>query len=323
VHSLFTRIVALVLGCIGAGAAHAQDFPTKPVRIIVASAPGGPVDVAARTLAENLSRRWKQSVVVDNRTGASEIIGTDAAARAPADGYTLLCISLNPLTINPAVYPKLPYDPDKSLVAVAPISTNGMAFVALSKAPFANLQELIAYSKAQRAPVAWSSPGNATNNHIAGEWFAGETGARMLHVPYKGGPAAVNAVLAGEVQVGVVSLNQALPFEKAGTLKVLAVTSLERSKFAPNWPTVAEAAVRGFDASVRSAMFAPVGLPREIADRIRADVHAVVSTPEFAQQLEALGAEPWLESPPEVLATIRRVRTKVGEVVTRTKITLN
>ncbi len=302
-------------------AAAAQDYPNKPVRIVVASAPGGPIDVAARTIGQKLSDLWRQSVIIENKAGASEMIGADYVAKSAPDGYTLLVSSLSPMTINPAVFPKLPYDPVKSFASIASINSNPMVLVANPKAPFNTIKELVAVSKQRPDGLSWSTPGLATFNHIAGEWFAFETGAKMVHVPYKGGPAAANAVLAGEVPLGVVSMVQALPFVKAGSLKALAVTSEKRTPLAPDWPTIAELAVPGFDVAVRSAMFAPAATPRAIVMKINADVNRILQTPEIKERFATMGAEPLVSTPQELDTTIARLKTKIAKVVDDAKIT--
>ncbi len=319
--SLNIRKMALLLATFCSLSVSAQDFPNKPVKIVVASAPGGPVDVAARNIGQKLSELWRQPVVIENKAGASEMIGSEYVAKSPADGYTLLVISLNPLTINPAVFPKLPYDPLKSFASIASITTNPMALIANPKAPFNTLKELVAVSKQRPDGLSWSTPGLATGNHIAGEWFAAETGAKLVHIPYKGGPAAANAVIAGEVTFGVVSMVQALPFVKAGTVKILAATSEKRSPLAPDWPTVAELAVPGFDASVRSAMFAPAATPKQVINKINADVNRILQSPEIRERFATLGAEPQVSTPQELDTTIVKLKAKIAKVVEDAKIT--
>jgi tripartite-type tricarboxylate transporter receptor subunit TctC len=300
----------------------AQDYPNKPVKIVVASAPGGPVDFAARSIGQKLSELWRQPVVIENKAGASEMIGSEYVAKSPADGYTLLVISLNPLTINPSVFPKLPYDPLKSFASIASITTTPMAFVANPMAPFSNFREMVAESKRRPGGLSWSTPGLATGNHIAGEWFASETGARLVHIPYKGGPAGVNAVIAGEVSFGVVSLIQALPFVKAGNVKILGVTSNKRSPLALDWPTVAELSIPGFDAQVRSAMFAPAATSKQVINKINADINMILRSAEMSDKLAVLGAVPQTSTPQELDATIARIRAQMAKIIGEAKITV-
>ncbi len=303
-------------------AAMAQDYPNKPVRIVVASAAGGPVDVAARTIGQKLSDLWRQPVIIENKAGASEIIGAEYVAKSAPDGYTLLVTSLNPMTINPAVFAKLPYDPVKSFASITSITVNPMVLVANPKAPFNSIKELVAVSKQRPDGISWSTPGLNTGNHIAGEWFASETGAKMVHVPYKGGPAAVNAVIAGDVPLGIVSLVNALPFVKAGSLKALAVTTGKRTPLAPDWPTIAELAVPGFDAAVYAAMFASAATPRAIVMKINADVNRILQMPEIKERFATMGAEAVASTPEELDTTIARLKTKIAKIVADAKITV-
>ena len=238
-------------------------------------------------------------------------------------------ISLNPLTINPSVFPKLPYDPLKSfasissIASIASITTTPMAFVANPMAPFSNFREMVAESKRRPGGLSWSTPSLATGNHIAGEWFASETGARLVHIPYKGGPAGVNAVIAGEVSVGVVSLIQALPFVKAGNVKILGVTSNKRSPLALDWPTVAELSIPGFDAQVRSAMFAPAATSKQVINKINSDVNIILRSAEMRDKLALLGAEPQTSTPQELDATIARIRAQMAKIIGEAKITVD
>lgn len=298
----------------------AQAYPSKPVRIIVASAPGGPVDVAARVVGQKLAEAWQQAVLIENRIGASEMIGTEYVSKAPADGYTLLMVSYNPLTINPVVFPKLSYDPVRSFAPITSVTVNPMGLVANPKAPFNSLKELVDLSKLRPNEIAWSTPGLATSNHIAGEWFAAESGARLFHVPYKGGPAAAQAVISGEVAVGVVSLVQALPFVKTGALKVLAVTTEKRTSLAPDWPTIAELVLPGFDFAVRTALFAPAGTPKAVISKVNTDVNTILRSVETRERFASLGAEPSGSTPEELDLAIAKLKSKITEIVEQSKI---
>lgn len=303
--------------CVGA---QAQDFPNKGIRVMVGAAAGGPVDIAARVVGEKLAETWKQPVTVENRVGASEMIATEHVSRSAPDGYTLLVASLNVVTINPVVFAKLAYDPVKGLAPIALTTSNAMVLVANPKAPYNSLKELIAAAKAQPGKISFSSPGLATSNHIAGEWLANETGMQIFHVPYKGGPAAANAVLSGDVPLGVVSLIQALPLVKAGTAKSIAVTTGKRSALAPDLPTVAEQGVPGFDAAVGTAMFAPGGTPKEIVTKLNAEVNRVLRLTEVRERFAGMGVEPAGSSPEEAAAFIEKLRAKIADIVAKANI---
>ena len=312
--------LALLLGLSFCLCASAQDYPSKPVRIVTPYAPGGPVDIAARVVAQKLSEAWGQQVIVDNRPGAGGIIGTEFVAKAAPDGYVLLMATLNEFAINPAVFAKLPYDPARSFVSVTLATRNPMVLVANAKAPFSSVKELIAAAKSQPGDLAWSSPGNATMNHITGEWFASEAGIKLLHIPYKGGPAAANAIISGDVPFGVVSLISALPFVKTGTMKVLAVTTEKRTPLAPDWPTLSELGVQGFDAAVRAALFAPAGTPRAVIAKVNADTNRILQAPDTRERFASLGVEPVGSTPEQLDAAIAKAIGQIAAIVERAKI---
>jgi tripartite-type tricarboxylate transporter receptor subunit TctC len=298
----------------------AQEFPSKPVRIVVGAAPGGPIDVAARIVGQKLSELWQQSVVIDNRIGASEIIGAEFVAKSAPDGHVLLMASLNPFTINTAVFKKLPYDPVRGFSSIGLVSSNPMVLVANPKAPFGTVKELVAFAKSSPGQVSWATPGLATGNHIAGEWLAAELGISLVHIPYRGGPAAVNAVVAGEVPLGMVSIVQVLPLMKTGVVKVLGVTTGTRTALAPSWPALAELGVGGFDVAVRSALFGPSGMSKVLVARLNADLNRILQTPDIRDRFAILGAEPLGSTPDELDNAIARFRTKSGQIVEQAKI---
>ena len=318
------KSISLLAGLLVCLSAWAQEYPSRMIRIIVASAPGGPVDITARVIGEKLSDTWKQPVIVENRVGASEMIGTSAAAKAAPDGYTLLVVA-NPFTVNPAVYPKLPYDPVRSFSTVTMLTQTPMALVANPKAPFSSIKELIAAAKARPGDIAWASAGMATMNHITGEQFAAEAGVKLLHVPYKdGSPAAANAVIAGDTQFGIVGLNSALPFVKAGRLKALAVTTEKRTALAPDLPTLAELGVQGVDTAVRVGMYAPSGTPKDVITKLNAEVNRILKEPATRQQLANLGADAYgTTTPEEHEALIRRIAAQIARIVAQANIKID
>ncbi len=314
-------VVSLLLVAFAATAqAQSQDYPNRQVRIIVASVAGGTVDTAARIMGQKLSEVWGQPVVIENKTGASEMIGADYVSKATPDGYTLILMSLASLTINPAVFTKLPYDAEKAFAPIASINVNPMSLVANPKVPYNTLKEMIALSKQTPKGISYSTPGLATNNHIAGEWLAAESGAKIVHVPYKGGPAAANGIIAGDVEFGVISLVQALPLVKAGSLKPLAITTEQRSALAPDWPSVAELLIPGYDNAVRSAIFAPANTPKPILAKINADVNKILLTAEIREKFAIAGSEPWISSSQELSDFIVKTRQRTFKIVTDAKI---
>jgi tripartite-type tricarboxylate transporter receptor subunit TctC len=318
------RMLALLSGVLLGLGASAQDYPTRLIKIVVASAPGGPVDLTGRVIAHKLSEAWKQPVIVENRTGASEIIGTEVVAKSPPDGYTLLIVA-NPFTVNPSLFAKLPYDPVRSFATVTMLTQTPMALVANPKAPFNSVKELVAAAKAHPGDIAWASAGVGTMNHITGEQFAAESGIKVLHVPYKdGSPAAANGVMAGDTQFGIVGLNSALPFVKSGRLKALAVTTEKRTPLAPDLPTLAELGVHGVDAAVRVGMYAPAGTPKSVIARLNAEVNRIIQEPATRQQLANLGADTYgFTTPEEHEAIIKRIAGQIAKIVAQANIRID
>lgn len=270
----------------------ASAYPDKPVRIIVPFPPGGVTDIAARVIGQKLSEQWKQQVIVENKPGAGGIIGVDTAVRSPADGYTLLMATNGEFTINPAVYAKLPYDPQKDVVPIIMATSTPLMWVANTNAPINSIPELIAAAKEKPGAIAYSTPGNGTMNHLTGEWFSLATGTKYLHVPYKGGAPAATAIASGEVPVGVVAISSGLPFIKSGKVKVLGLTTAKRSARAADWPTAAESGVKDFDAAIWVGLFAPAGTPQAILTQVENDVRQALKDPAVADRLAAVGAEP-------------------------------
>jgi tripartite-type tricarboxylate transporter receptor subunit TctC len=319
-HRPLSSLLLALSAVFVAATVQAQDFPAKAVKVAVGSAAGGPVDTAARLISERLSEVWKQPVTVENRVGASEMIATDFVLKSPPDGYTLLVASLNVFTNNPVVFSKVPYDADRGWVPVAHLALNPMVLVAGQKAPFGTLKELIEQAKKAPGKVTYSTPGLATTNHIAGEWFASAAGVQLFHVPYKGGPAAANAVLSGDVPLAVVSLIQALPFVKSGQFKALGITTKDRTPLAPELPTVVEQGVPGFDAAVRVAMFAPAGTPAAIVNKINGDVTRALANPQTREKFAGMGVEASGSTPAELERMVRDVRAQIQRVVDTAKI---
>jgi tripartite-type tricarboxylate transporter receptor subunit TctC len=272
--------------------AAASAYPDKPVRVIVPFSPGGVTDIAARVIGQKLSEQWKQQVIVENRPGAGGIIGVDQAVRSPADGYTLLMATNGEFTINPAVYSKLPYDPQKDVVPIIMATSTPLMWVANANTPINSIPELIAAAKEKPGTIAYSTPGNGTMNHLTGEWFSLATGTKFLHVPYKGGAPAATAIASGEVPVGVVAISSGLPFIKSGKVKVLGLTTAKRSARAADWPTAAESGVRDFDAAIWVGLFAPAGTPQAILTQVENDVRQALKDSAVVDRLAAVGAEP-------------------------------
>ncbi len=270
-------------------AALAQAYPVKPIRFIVPYPPGGGTDVIARIVQEPLSRALGQPIIIDNRGGAGGSVGTEVAARSAADGYTIL-FTLSSHTINPKVF-KVNYDVEHDFAAISMVASLPQMIFASPKAPFNTLAEMIAYSKKNVGSLSFSSVGNGSPSHIAGEMLKQQTDTYMVHIPYRGGGPAVTDVMAGQLDLGIVSIPAVAAQAKAGRVKPLAVTTKARSPSFPDVPTVAEALnLKGFEVDSWYAMFAPRDTPIAITRRLQAELAKVVAMPEVREKLLLQGA---------------------------------
>ncbi len=297
--------------------ALAQDYPTKPVRIIVPYAPGGIVDTSARVVGQKLSERWGQQVVVENRPGGNGFIGTTAAAKSPADGYTFLVAHTGEFSVAPAVFPKLPFDLDRDFTTITMITEAPMVIVVNSNTPYKSLPELIAAAKAKPGTVGVSTPGTGTINHLVLEWMNLVTGAKFLHVPYKGGAPAITATAGGEIPAGKAAMGSAMPHIKSGRVRVLAVTTAERSFVDKSWPTMMEAGVPGVSSSIWAGIFAPKGVPAPIIDKVYKDIAEVLKLPDVKERFAAGGGVTVGMPPPEFAAAIRKEAAGLRIVVAK------
>ena len=304
---------------LAAGLAHAQDYPSKPIRMIVPYPPGGGTDVVARIVNEKLSPELGQAIVIDNKGGAGGSVGTEIASKAPPDGYTIL-LTLSSHTINPKLFPKLGYDVERDFIPISLAASIPQILVANPSVPASNMQELVALLKANPGKFNYASVGIGSPGHIAGELFKLKTGVQMTHVPYKGGGPAVTDTIGGQVQLLFVSMPAALSFVKAGRLKPLAVASAKRSASAPDVPTIAEG---GLDVVVESwyGMLVPGKTPAPIVARLNAAMVKVLAMPDVKEKLFAQGAEAVSNSPAEFEAIIRDELGKWEYVIREAKIT--
>ncbi|MFN0160505.1 MAG: Bug family tripartite tricarboxylate transporter substrate binding protein [Burkholderiales bacterium] len=270
--------------------AHAQRYPDKPVRLIVPFPPGGGNDILARALSPKLAEFLGQPVVIDNRAGAGGNIGTEAAAKSPPDGSTIV-IASNQVTINPWLIPKLPFDIEKDFAPVALVASVPMLLAVHPSVPAQNVRELIALAKAAPGKFNHSTPGNGTPQHIAFEVFNHAAAVKITHVPYKGTGPAIADLLGGQVQAAIGTMASLEPHVKAGKLRPLGVTTPRRSAAMPNVPTIAEAALPDFEVPLWYSILAPAGTPREIVARLSADLARVLATPEIRDRLTAQGFE--------------------------------
>jgi tripartite-type tricarboxylate transporter receptor subunit TctC len=290
-------------------------YPNKPVTFIVPFPPGGGTDISARTVAAKLTDRWGKSVVVENRGGAAGILGADAVARARPDGYTLLIVNVGITSINPTLYPKLPYDPDTAFVPISLICELPFVLMASPSFPPNSVKELVTLAKAQPEKVTFASSGQGGSPHLTAEIFQLATGTRMTHVPYKGGGPAMTDLMAGHVNLLFASVLEGSGHIKAGKLKGLAVTHARRSPALPDVPTLAEAGVKGAESGSWIALLAPAGTPAAIIDQVAADVKEVVAAPDVRDKLIAQGAVPQASTPAELQALIDADRSRYGRII--------
>ena len=283
---------ALLTACVvlAAPALHAQKFPDRPVRFIVPFPPGGGNDILARAIGPKLGEMLGQPVVIDNRAGAGGNMGTDLAAKAPPDGYTIV-IASNQVTINPWLYSKLPFDIEKDLVPVAQVATVPMVLVVHPSVPANNVREFIALAKASPGSFNHATPGNGTPQHIAFEVFNHAAGINVTHVPYKGTSPALADVMGGQVQSAIGTMASVEPFVKAGKLRALGVTTPRRSQAMPTVPTIAEAGLPGFEVPLWYSILAPANTPREAVARLSSDIAKVLQSPEIRERLTGQGFE--------------------------------
>ncbi len=308
-------LVAASIVLLAAPVAGAADYPTRPVRFIVPFAPGGNTDVQGRLIAMKLSERWKQQVVVDNRAGAGGTLGVEILAKAPADGYTLALASFGNILVGPSLFPKLPYDPLKDLAPVVLVSQPPGLLVVNPGLPVKNVTELIAYGKANPGKLNYGSAGNGTWNHLFAEHFKALTGVQMTHIPYKGANLAVTDVMSGQIQLSFAPFPAALPQIKGNRLRVLGVTSMQRSPVLPDVPTVAESGLPGYSAATWFAMLAPANTPKPLIDRINRDANAVLALPEVKAAFAADGTEPAGGTPEQLRESMRSGIAQWGKLV--------
>ena len=291
-------ICATLVAMLVAPLAVAQDYPSKPVRIIVPFAAGGPADVYARFIAQRLQESMGQTFIVDDRPGAGSIIGTDAVAKSPADGYTLLLMS-NTHTVNESLIPSKPFQLMRDFVPVAPINSSDLVLVARSGLPASTLAELIAAAKAKPGALSYASSGPGTPYHMAGELFKAMAGVSILHIPYKGSSGARTDVLGGQVDMMFDAVPTMTEHIRAGKVKALGTTGAARSAVMPEVPTIAEAGVPGYEATIWLGLMAPKGTPAPIVARLNAEVAKIVGHPDTAKAWKAQGATPMTMSTAE------------------------
>jgi len=298
-----------------AAVSMAQTYPAKPVTWIVPFPPGGGTDISARTVATKLTDKWKQSVVIENRSGAAGILGADAVAKARPDGYTLLIVNVGITSINPALYAKLPYNPDTAFTPVSLICELPFVLMASPSFPPNSVKELVAYAKANPEKVTFASSGQGGSPHLTAEIFQLATGTKMTHVPYKGGGQAMPDLMAGHVDLLFASVLESSGHIKSGKLKGLAVTHAKRSPALPDVPTLAEAGVKDAESGSWIALLAPAATPAAIVAKVGADLKEAVEAPEVREKLIAQGAVPQASTPAELQALINADLARYGRII--------
>ena len=314
----FAAIAAAAVALALALAASAQApsaYPSRPVKLVIPFPPGGPLDIVGRAIAQKLTDAWGQSVVVDNRPGAGGNIGADLVAKSAPDGYTILMGALSTHVVNPSLYAKMPYDAIADFAPITLVAVTPNVLVVNAALPVNSAKEFIAYAKANSGKLAFGSGSNGSAGHLAGELFKVDTGTDITHIPYKGGAPATQALLAGDTQFMFDNLANAMPQVKAGKLKALAVTTAERSKLAPDLPTMAEAGLPGFNISTWFGLFAPAGTPKEIIAKWNAEVAKILNSQEMRDKLIAQGAEPSPMTPEQFAAFVKSEIPKYAKII--------
>ncbi len=300
-----------------------QAYPAKPIRWISPWPPGGANDVFSRDIGRKLADGFGQPVIVDNRPGAAGTIGSDVAAKAPADGYTLVMGSSPTHAIAPSLYPQLPYDPLRDFVAITLVGTVPNVLVVYPSLPVKNVKELIALAKAKPGQLNFASAGNGTSQHLSGELFKVMAGVDMVHVPYKGTAPAMVDLIAGQVQLSFDNVTTLVPHIQGGKLRALAVTPAKRTPILPDVPTVAEAGVPGYEASVWFGVFAPAGTPAPVIAKLHEEIGKALNTPDLRGRFNAMGTDVSGMGPAEFQAFVRKEVPKWAEVVKKANVKIN
>jgi tripartite-type tricarboxylate transporter receptor subunit TctC len=292
-----------------------QTYPTRPIHIMVPSSPGaGVTDIMARLVGQHLSARIGQQIVIDNRPGASGILGSEVVSRAAPDGYTLLVANVS-LVVNPFLYPKMPYDPLKDFVPVTMINSAPLLLVVHPSIPAKSVTELIAFAMSHPGQLNYGSGGLGSTPYLAAELFKSLAGIDVVHVPYKGGAPALSDLVGGQLTFMIENMPGTMPYARAGNLRALAITSPQRTELAPELPTMAEAGVPGYEISGWNGLFAAKGTPPDIVARLHSEVTKILRTPEVRQELATLGAEPVGDTPDEFAAFLRADAARWGKII--------
>jgi len=290
-----------------------QEFPSRPVKIVVPQTPGGASDALARIVGQKLSEKWQQPVVVENRPGAGGNLGMEFVAQAPADGYTLLMSYVGSHAINAALYKKLPFDPERDFAPVATLATLPFVLVARPDAPFKTVRELADLGK--RQPLTFGSAGNGSVNHLLGVMFNAAAGSKLEHIPYRGAAPAMQDLMSGQISLVFTSLPSVASAIRSGSLRGIAVTSAQRSQAFAQIPTIAESGYKDFDVSPWFGLFAPAKTPPAIVRRMNQDIQEILKNREVIEKFQGQGADPFITQPAEFAAILKSDLAKWSEVV--------
>ena len=295
--------------------AAAAEYPDRPIRLVISSAVGGSPDIVTRILAAELVKQMGQPIVIDNRPGGAQTIGTEMVVHANPDGYTIGYANVVTLAINKSLLPKQPYDPDKDLVLVGQFLSTYNLLAVTNALPVKSVKELIAYARQNPGKLLNASGGNGTTGHLGGELFKIMTGTKIVHVPYKGSPQGITDLVAGQVQLMFDNLTSISPHVKSGKIRGLGVSSLKRSPIFPELPTISEAGVPGYETNAWGGLVVPVGTPKAIVTRLNAEVNKGLQSPLLRERYAAIQAEPVGGTPEEFAAYVKKETVKWADVV--------
>jgi tripartite-type tricarboxylate transporter receptor subunit TctC len=298
-----------------ASQALAQSYPSRPVRIVVPYSAGGGTDIVARALGQKLNDKWGQSVIVDNRVGASGMIGAEAVAKAPADGYTLLMATPPEIAVNHFLFAKVAYNPERDFAPITLVAVTPLVIATYPGVAAKNMQELVALAKAKPGTLGFATPGTGSTQHLTGEMLMAQAGIQLVHIPYKGAGQSIPDVLGGQVPLGIYGLLTINQHARSGKMRILAVTTPRRASSAPEIPTLAESGFPGFDTSLWFGLLAPAATPKEIIAKVHDDVIQVLKLPDVKARIGEQGADIVGDSPAEFAAFIAAESAKYAKII--------
>lgn len=316
-------VLCLIALSLGSSQAFAQSYPSKPIRIIVPYSAGGGTDIVARAVGQKMSENWGQSVIVDNRVGASGMIGAEAAAKAAADGYTLLMATPPEIAVNQHLYAKVPYNPERDFAPITLAAVTPLVIATHPGVPAANIQELVALARAKPGTLGYATPGAGSTQHLTGEMLMAAAGIQLVHIPYKGAGQSIPDVIGGQVPLGIYGLLTISQQAKAGKMRILAVTTLKRSSTAPGLPTLAESGFPGFDTSLWFGLLAPAATPKEIIGKIHVEALRVLKLPDVVERIASQGADIVGNTPAEFAAFIASESAKYAKIIKQANVRLD